>query len=89
MIEEVTKETFGFMIFQEQIALLAHRLGDGISLEEGNNLRKLLTKKGIGKVFEEKEFKRIMRLIKKDKEEWRWNIQRMQKRFGEQYQWKN
>ena len=55
IIEEVTKETFGFMIFQEQIALLAHRLGDNISLEEGNNLRKLLTKKGTGKGFEEKD----------------------------------
>jgi DNA polymerase-3 subunit alpha len=55
IIEEVTKETFGFMIFQEQIALLAHRLGDNISLEEGNKLRKLLTKKGTGKGFEEKD----------------------------------
>ena len=47
-IREVTKETYGFLIFQEQIALLAHRLGDGISLDEGNTLRKLLTKKGTG-----------------------------------------
>ena len=55
IVEEVTKETFGFMIFQEQIALLAHKLGDNISLEEGNKLRKLLTKKGTGKGFEEKD----------------------------------
>jgi len=46
IIEEVTKETAGFLIFQEQIALLAHKLGKNISLEEGNKLRKLLTKKG-------------------------------------------
>ncbi len=55
VVEEVTKETAGFMIFQEQIALLAHKLGKNISLEEGNKLRKLLTKKGTDKGAEEKE----------------------------------
>ena len=55
VVEEVTRETYGFLIFQEQIALLAHKLGDNISLEEGNKLRKLLTKKGSGKGLEEKE----------------------------------
>ena len=55
LVEDVTKETAGFLIFQEQIALLAHNLGKDISLEEGNKLRKLLTKKGTGKVDEEKE----------------------------------
>jgi len=45
---ELTQETFGFLIFQEQIALLAHRLG-GLTLDEGNLLRKVLTKKGTGK----------------------------------------
>ena len=55
IIEEVTKETAGFLIFQEQIALLAHKLGDNISLDEGNKLRKLLTKKGTGKGAKEKE----------------------------------
>ena len=54
IVEEVTKETAGFLIFQEQIALLAHKLGKDISLEEGNKLRKLLTKKGTGKGAEEK-----------------------------------
>ena len=54
-VEEVTKETYGFLIFQEQIALLAHKLGEDISLEEGNKLRKLLTKKGTGRGQEEKE----------------------------------
>ena len=55
IVKEVTEETVGFMIFQEQIALLAHKLGDNISLDEGNKLRKLLTKKGTGKGNEEKE----------------------------------
>jgi len=54
IVEEVTKETFGFLIFQEQIALLAHKLGEGISLDEGNLLRKVLTKKGTGKGEETK-----------------------------------
>jgi len=45
---KITEETFGFLIFQEQIALLAHKLG-GLTLDEGNLLRKLLTKKGTGK----------------------------------------
>ena len=55
VVEEVTKETAGFMIFQEQIALLAHKLGKNVSLEEGNKLRKLLTKKGTEKGAQEKE----------------------------------
>lgn len=53
--KQVTKDTYGFLIFQEQIALLAHKLGKDIDLDEGNKLRKLLTKKGTGKGFEEKD----------------------------------
>lgn len=45
-VREVTEETYGFLIFQEQIAMLAHKLGKDLSLDEGNKLRKLLTKKG-------------------------------------------
>jgi len=48
-IKEATCETYGFLIFQEQIALLAHKLGKDLSLDEGNLLRKVLTKKGTGK----------------------------------------
>ena len=55
IVREVTAETYGFLIFQEQIAMLAHRLGKDISLDEGNLLRKLLTKKGTGKGDSEKE----------------------------------
>jgi len=54
IVEQVTRETFGFLIFQEQIALLAHKLGKNISLDEANLLRKLLTKKGTGKGASEK-----------------------------------
>ena len=54
IVKEYTKETYGFLIFQEQIALLAHKLGKNFSLDEGNKLRKLLTKKGTGAVAEQK-----------------------------------
>jgi len=55
VVEEITKETFGFLIFQEQIALIAHKLGKDLSLDEGNLLRKVLTKKGTGKGHEVKD----------------------------------
>ena len=55
LVKEVVGETFGFLIFQEQIALLAHKLGKNLSLDEGNLLRKLLTKKGTGKGHEKKD----------------------------------
>ena len=54
LIEKETEETYGFLIFQEQIAILAHKLGKDLSLDEGNKLRKLLTKKGTGKGSESK-----------------------------------
>lgn len=54
LVKDLTKETYGFLIFQEQIALLAHKLGKDFSLDEGNKLRKLLTKKGTGTVAEQK-----------------------------------
>ena len=55
IVKSVTKETHGFLIFQEQIALLANKLGKNLSLDEGNLLRKVLTKKGTGKGHEIKE----------------------------------
>ena len=54
IVKRTTKETYGFLIFQEQIALLAHELGENISLDDGNLLRKLLVKKGTGKGSEKK-----------------------------------
>ena len=54
-VREVTEETYGFLIFQEQIAMLAHKLGKDLSLDEGNKLRKLLTKKGTGAASAEKD----------------------------------
>jgi len=55
IVQEVTEDTYGFLIFQEQIAILAHRLGEDLTLDEGNKLRKLLTKKGTGKGATEKK----------------------------------
>jgi DNA polymerase III alpha subunit len=54
IIKEVLGETYGFLVFQEQLSLLAHKLGKDISLDEGNELRKVLTKKGTGKEAEVK-----------------------------------
>ncbi len=54
LFKEVTEETYGYLVFQEQISLLAHKLGKDISLDEGNELRKVLTKKGTGKEAEVK-----------------------------------
>ena len=48
-MREVTEETNGFLVTQEQIAMLAHKLGKDLTLDEGNMLRKVLTKKGTGK----------------------------------------
>lgn len=53
-VKSITEETYGFLIFQEQIALLAHKLGKDLTLDEGNLLRKVLTKKGTGKGAEVK-----------------------------------
>jgi DNA polymerase-3 subunit alpha len=55
LIKEVTEQTYGFLVFQEQLSLLAHKLGKDISLDEGNELRKVLTKKGTGKEAQVKE----------------------------------
>jgi DNA polymerase III subunit alpha len=57
LIKKVLGETFGLCIYQEQISSLAHELGKEISLNEGNVLRKLLVKTGIGK--QTKEIKKI------------------------------
>lgn len=54
-IKEDTEETYGFLIFQEQIAKIAHRIGQGLTLDEGNMLRKVLTKRGTGKAAKVKE----------------------------------
>ena len=55
LVKEATKETFGFLIFQEQIAILANKLGKDINMDEANMLRKVLTKKGTGKEAEVKK----------------------------------
>lgn len=49
LYKDVTESTFGFIVFQEQLALIAHKLGKDISLSEGNLFRKVLTKRGTGK----------------------------------------
>lgn len=48
LLEPYLKETYGFCVFQEQIAQIACGLGKNISEDEGNKLRKILIKKGTG-----------------------------------------
>lgn len=57
IVEELTKETHGFLVFQEQIALIAHRLGEGISLDDANSLRKVLVKKSPDAIAKAEKFK--------------------------------
>jgi DNA polymerase-3 subunit alpha len=45
LYNEVTKATYGFIVFQEQISSLVSKLGEGISEDDGQKIRKLLTKK--------------------------------------------
>ena len=54
IFKEVLSSTNGFLIYQEQLATLAHKLGKDISLNDANLLRKVLTKKGTGKETEVK-----------------------------------
>lgn len=55
ILKEIMSETFGCLIFQETIASIAHKMGKNISLEEGNQLRKLLVKRGDDKSSNKKE----------------------------------
>jgi len=49
IFQEITEESYGHVIFQEQISEITHRLGKDISRDDGNTIRKLLTKRGTGK----------------------------------------
>ena len=49
IFKEITEESFGHVIYQEQISEITHRIGKDISRDDGNTIRKLLTKKGTGK----------------------------------------
>jgi DNA polymerase-3 subunit alpha len=49
IFKEITEESYGHVIYQEQISEITHRIGKDISRDDGNTIRKLLTKKGTGK----------------------------------------
>jgi len=55
ILKEILSDTFGCLVFQETIASIAHRMGKNVSLEEGNQLRKLLVKRGDEKSDSKKE----------------------------------
>ena len=47
LLEPILKDTYGLIIFQEQISQIATTMGNNITPDDGNTLRKLLTKKGL------------------------------------------
>jgi hypothetical protein len=55
ILKELLEKNYGFILYQEDLANISHRLGKDISLEEGNLLRKLLIKKGLGEVGGKKQ----------------------------------
>jgi len=55
ILKELLEKNYGFILYQEDLANIAHKLGKDISLEEGNLLRKLLIKKGLGEVGGKKQ----------------------------------
>ncbi len=56
IIEEVLKANYGLFVYQEDISTITHMLGKDISPDEGQEFRKVLTKKGLGgKEIEVKE----------------------------------
>jgi DNA polymerase-3 subunit alpha len=54
ILEEILSNKYGHIIFQEDLAMIAHRMGKNISLTEGNKLRKVLIKKGLENTKNEK-----------------------------------
>ena len=54
IVERVLGDTFGLIVFQEDIAKLTHEIGAGISEDEGQKIRKLLTKKGLNEDTDKK-----------------------------------
>jgi len=58
--KEVVENTYGVLVYQEQIAELCYKLSKTMTLDDGNNFRKLLTKKGLSedKMKKLNEYKR-------------------------------
>ena len=44
IVEKILSKTYGQVIYQEDVAQIAHEMGKNISLDEGNLLRKVFTK---------------------------------------------
>lgn len=66
-LEPFLKETYGFLIFQEQIAQIVCGLGEDISEDDGNKLRKILTKKGTGNKLNDQIYDKFVSGCKKKK----------------------
>lgn len=69
LYKEVTEDTYGILVFQEQISELCTKLSDLISEEDGHEIRKLLTKKEKGGnkgKFEKFEDEFIQKMVARD-----------------------
>ncbi|MDP3987199.1 MAG: DNA polymerase III subunit alpha [Nanoarchaeota archaeon] len=55
LLKGILEKSYGLCVYQEQIAQIVHELGKNVSLEEGNQLRKLLIKRGSAKDEKKKE----------------------------------
>lgn len=56
IFKNVLEETYGLLVFQEQISSLASSLSEEISLSKAQKLRKIITKKGTGDHVKEREW---------------------------------
>lgn len=55
IVDKILEPTRGILVFQEQLAEIAWKMGKDIDEDEANLLRKVLTKKGTGKEAEVKD----------------------------------
>lgn len=55
VVDKILEPTRGILVFQEQLAEIAWKMGKDIDEDEANLLRKVLTKKGTGKEAEVKD----------------------------------
>ena len=63
IFDEILKETAGVCLYQEQLVAMAHKIG--FSLEEGENIRRVVGKKKLDEVKEWKE--RVYKKVKENK----------------------
>jgi len=64
LLEPILEDTYGLIIYQEQISQIATTMGTNITPDDGNTLRKLLTKKGLSESKQKKKDEIYSKFIK-------------------------